>query len=179
MLMSMLGWEGEVLEMIVSRTSSHDDAQGGDPMTMLKDVIVGYRATGGERFLYLDRAQNILNNSCWVCPSSVVPPKVDQQPHVSYFFNVGDQLNFGEGVENFPNRMATRGPFAWRRCLSVREILDGSSSTIAMAERDLGSPINPRDILGRVAGVAATSPADCLATASNGQYLAKVSVLNN
>lgn len=134
--------------------------QGGDPMNLSLATRIP-----GEIEVFL-------------CPSSTIPPMVDGQPHSSYVFNVGDQLAFGGGVEDFPNQMLTRGPFAWRRCFSVRDILDGTSNTIAMAERDLGNPSNPRDILGRVAGVAATSPADCLATASNGQYLAKVSVLN-
>lgn len=112
------------------------------------------------------------------CPSSMLPRMVDRQPHASYVFCVGDQLDFGSGVEDFPNQEKTRGVFGWRQCTKIRDILDGTSNTIAMAERDLGHLSNKQDILGRVAEVAATSPADCLATASNGQYLAKVSVLN-
>lgn len=114
----------------------------------------------------------------FVCPSSAIPAPVDRQPHVSYVFNVGDQLDFGGGVADFPNQMKTRGPFAWRSCSKISDILDGTSNTIAMAERDIGNPTGKRDILGRVAEVAATSPADCMATVANGQYLAKVSVLN-
>ncbi len=134
--------------------------QGGDPMNLsLASPIPG-------------------EMEVFLCPSSTLPPMVAGQPHSSYAFNVGDQLDFGGGVEDFPNQMKTRGPFAWRSCSSIRDILDGASNTIAMAERDLGNPSNKRDILGRVAAIAATSPADCLATASSGQYLAKVSVLN-
>ena len=174
MLTPQLGWEGEVWHRI-GPTSQ----QGGDPMTLLKDLVVDYRATGGERFLYLDRVQNLLNDSSWVCPSSVVPPKVDQQPHVSYMFCVGDQLDFGDegGVDEFPNRMRTRGVFGWRSGVSLREITDGASNTIAMAERDLGTPNDRRDPRGRVAKVPATSPADCVKLTSGGRYLPAVAVL--
>ncbi len=135
--------------------------QGGDPMNL--KLVDPVRGDVIEVFL---------------CPSSSIPTTGVGPSHASYVFNVGDQLDFGSGVEDFPNRMLTHGPFAWRQCFKIRDILDGTSNTIAMAERDLGNPSNKRDILGRVAEVAATSPADCLATASNGQYLAKVSVLN-
>lgn len=107
----------------------------------------------------------------FICPSSTIPSQVDGQPHASYVFNVGDQIDFGGGVEEFPNQEKTRGPFAWRQCSKIRDILDGTSNTILMAERDLGNPADPRDIIGQVAGVAATSPADCLATMSAGRYL--------
>ncbi len=174
MLMPQLGWEVEVWHKIGSTSQ-----QGGDPMTLLKDLVVDYRETGGERFLYLDRVQNLLNDSCWVCPSSVVPPKVDQQPHVSYMFCAGDQLDFGDngGVEDFPNHKRTQGVFGWRSGVSIRRITDGTSNTIAMAERDLGTPNDRRDPRGRVAKVAATSPADCVNLTSDGRYLSAVTVL--
>ncbi|MBC7820823.1 MAG: DUF1559 domain-containing protein, partial [Planctomycetaceae bacterium] len=56
------------------------------------------------------------------CPSSTLHPMTGQ-PHSSYVFNVGDQLDFGGGVEDFPNQMKTRGPFAWRSCFGIRDIL--------------------------------------------------------
>ena len=61
--------------------------------------------------------------------------------------------------------------------MNVREITDGTSNTIAMAERDLGTPNDTRDPIGRVARAAATSPADCLKLVSNGRYLDSVAVL--
>lgn len=142
-------------EMIVAAPG-----QGGDPMNLaLASPIPG-------------------EMEVFSCPSSSLPPMVDRQPHASYVFCVGDQLDFGGGVEDFPNQMMTRGVFGWRKCFSVRDVLDGTSNTIAMAERDLGNPGNPRDILGRVAAVTATSPADCLATSASGLYHhAKVGVL--
>lgn len=114
----------------------------------------------------------------FLCPSSAVPVMVDGQAHSSYAFNVGDQLDFGSGVEDFPYQMKTRGPFGWRHCTRVSDMADGTSNIVFMAERDLGNPSNKRDIMGRVAAIVATSPADCLATAADGQYLAKISLLN-
>lgn len=110
----------------------------------------------------------------FLCPSSAIPPQVDGQPHASYVFNVGDQIDFGGGVEDFPNQQKTRGPFGWRSCVKMRDILDGMSNTILMAEREIGQPTNPRDVIGQAAAVAATSPADCLATASSGMFLATI-----
>ena len=133
--------------------------QSGDPMAFKLPALVG-------------------EMEVFLCPSSAVPKMVDGQAHSSYAFNVGDQLDFGRGVEDFPNQEKTRGPFGWRNCTRVSDIVEGTSNTAFMAERDLGNPSNKRDIFGRVAGVAATSPADCLATAADGQYLAKISVLN-
>ena len=143
-------------EMIVS-----SPGQGGDPMKLLEGSIRG-------------------DHECSFCPSSEMTPQVDNQFHASYVFNVGDQLDFGDegSVEDFPNRMKTRGPFGWRSCVTVRDIIDGTSNTIAMAERDLGTPNDSRDVRGRVAKVAATSPADCVKLTSNGRYLNSVAVLS-
>lgn len=53
---------------------------------------------------------------------------------------------------------SNRGPFTCHRTMKIRDILDGMSNTVLMAERDLGNPSNNRDILGRVQGNAAASP---------------------
>lgn len=134
--------------------------QGGDPMSL--------KLT----FPYSPEPEVFL------CPSSAVPGMIDGQSHSSYAFSVGDQIDFGEGVGDFPNQMKTRGAFGWRHCTRVKDFFDGTSNTVLMGERELGNPSNKRDIIGRVARVTATSPADCLATAADGQYLAKIGLLN-
>lgn len=148
--------------------------QSGEPMTLLKDRVLE-NSKSQSTFRITD-----VELGSWLCPASVVLPRVDQQLHAGYMFCVGDQLDFGDegGVEDFPNRMKTRGVFGWRSCVSVRDIIDGTSNTIAMAERDLGTPNDPRDPIGRVARVAATSPADCLKLVSKGRYLDSVAVLS-
>lgn len=135
-------------------------SQGGDPLRLTLAV-----ASMGEMEVF-------------ICPSSTIRSQVDGQPHASYVFNVGDQIDFGDGVKEFPNQEKTRGPFAWRQCSKIRDVLDGMSNTILMAERDLGNPADPRDIIGQAAGVAATSPADCLATMSAGRYLTTTPTLH-
>jgi hypothetical protein len=144
----------------------------------LWDMIATAPGQGGDPMKLTLATPTVGESEVFLCPSSAIPRMVDEQRHSSYVFNVGDQLDFGGGVADFPNQLKTRGPFAWRSCSKISDILDGTSNTIAMAERDLGNPTNKRDILGRVAEVVAASPADCLAAASNGQYLAKVGALN-
>ena len=114
----------------------------------------------------------------FVCPSSAIPRQVDGQQHSSYAFNVGDQIDFGSGAADFPNQEKTRGAFGWRHCRKISDFVDGTSNTILMAERDLGNPTNPRDIIGRTAAVAATSPADCAATATGTNYLSSTLMLS-
>ena len=146
----------------------------------LWEMIVSSPGQGGDPMMMLEGRFNWEAAPVFLCPSSTIPPQVNQQPHMSYMFNVGDQLDFGNegGVHDFPNRMKTRGPFGWRSCVTVRDIIDGTSDTIAMAERDLGTPNDSRDVRGRVAKVAATSPAECLKLGSNGRYLNSVAVLS-
>lgn len=173
----LLPFHGNQLwDTIVSTNSPPEIIQGGDPMTLLKDKVIEHGFPGGEKVTFVIGDVEL---SPWLCPSSTAPPKVDQQPHASYMFCAGDQLDFGEegGVDDFPNRMKTRGVFSWRSCVNVREITDGTSNTIAMAERDLGTPDDTRDPIGRVARVAATSPADCLKLVSDHRYVGSVAVL--
>jgi len=60
---------------------------------------------------------------------------------------------------------------------SFRDFIDGTSNTIAMAERELGAAGAPDGIRGRIvwpiSGVD-TNPSACLATASNGVYIVGV-----
>lgn len=109
------------------------------------------------------------------CPSSTKSPNSPIQR--SYCFNVGDRMGAGPtGAGSTDNIWTTtaggqaagaaqfvhaansgesnRGPFTLNRTMKIRDILDGMSNTILMAERDLGNPANPRDILGRVQVVA-------------------------
>ncbi len=83
--------------------------QGGDPMHL------SLSPKPSEEFSVL------------LCPSSSVPYPVDGQQHLNYAFCVGDQIDFGGGVEDFPNQELPRGAFGWRQCRTVREILDGTS----------------------------------------------------
>ena len=167
-------------------THENGERLSGRPMMIamlesspLWDTIASSPGQGGDP-MKLNATAELIEIYYCVCPSSQIPQKVDQQLHQSYVFNVGDQLDFGDerGVEDFPNRMKTRGPFGWRSCVSVRDIIDGTSNTIAMAERDLGTPNDSRDVRGRVAKVAATSPADCVKLTSNGRYHDAVAVLS-
>ena len=64
-----------------------------------------------------------------------------------------------------------RGPFTIGRCFGVRDILDGTSNTIAMAERDLGNPGNANDALGRIQNQDASGPpSNCQIGMNQGQY---------
>lgn len=132
------------------------------------------------------------------CPSSTKSPNIPIQR--SYCFNVGDRAGAGPtgagaqdniwsvtaqaaGIATFVHDpisspgTSNRGPFTLHRTIKIRDILDGMSNTILMAERDLGNPANPRDILGRVQVVAsAGNPAACNSTATvgSGFYLPAV-----
>ena len=119
------------------------------------------------------------------CPSSTKSPNIAIQR--SYCFNVGDRMALGAAQHDLwaaqtPAGTAVmitnaagdgnRGPFTVYRTMKIRDILDGTSNTILMAERDLGNPSNNKDILGRVQTASPTSPAVCTAGIVSGFYAA-------
>ena len=127
----------------------------------------------------------------FLCPSSSIPQQVNNQAHASYAFNVGDTTvnifqssagNANGSVDGDPAvapgiSQRNRGPFAFRSCSRIRDIQDGTSNTVFMAERDLGNPTNPRDALGRVYATgldtsAAGNVDNCKATSIQGYYAA-------
>ena len=71
-----------------------------------------------------------------------------------------------------PIRLDTRGPFGWRACRSFRDIQDGTSNTIFMAERAVGST-SSRRIQGLMAIAQPNvpfTPAGCSSLVTNGRY---------
>ena len=106
-----------------------------------------------------------------LCPSSSLSDN-PTGAHRSYVFCVGDSVKTnmssslqGVAFSSFtPGGIAlqgrNRGLFNALRTLRVRDCQDGTSNTIAMAERDLGNPTNNLDILGRVANVPTFLAAD-------------------
>ncbi|MFM9961839.1 MAG: DUF1559 domain-containing protein [Planctomycetaceae bacterium] len=114
------------------------------------------------------------------CPSSTKSPNTPIQR--SYCFNVGDRAGTAAqhdlwatqpvGVPTMLNLGGdgNRGPFTLYRTMKVRDILDGMSNTIFMAERDLGNPSNSRDALGRVHVTTPTTPNSCFSIVTNGFY---------
>lgn len=115
--------------------------QGGDPSTI---------AINGEIDVYL-------------CPTATVGDKVNGSGHRYYAFNLGDLQPI------YPNPMPmpmppvpglaglrrTRGPFGFQRCVKIKEIIDGTGTTIAVAER-FGS-VSTREWYGSFT----SSPATC------------------
>jgi prepilin-type N-terminal cleavage/methylation domain-containing protein/prepilin-type processing-associated H-X9-DG protein len=119
------------------------------------------------------------------CPSSTKSQQITTQR--SYCFNVGDRAGTAAQhviwADQTPGPVlitngidANRGPFTLHRTMKVRDFLDGTSNTILMAERDLGNPSNPRDILGRAQGGGAGNPAACQTNVTNGFYAAGTSL---
>lgn len=121
-----------------------------------------------------------------ICPSDITPAAADDRNN-NYCFSRGDTIS---GVNN--NVGTTRGVFANMitvpskanpnlnpSSIKIRDILDGTSNTIAMGERvkhaDVGvnarAAVPVRDgIEISVAGLAA-SPGKCLATVNGGYYI--------
>ncbi|MEZ5940798.1 MAG: DUF1559 domain-containing protein [Planctomycetaceae bacterium] len=92
-----------------------------------------------------------------ICPSDTAPANRNESPTLlSYRVCVGDLLN--------DNANQSRGLFGFRSKLGMRDALDGTSNTIAMAESVIGDD-DVRSIKGGVAvSVGANNPAGCYAT---------------
>ena len=94
----------------------------------------------------------------------------------SYHFSVGTTIN-----NNYSG--STTGLFQFGAQGSgyrgMRDITDGSSNTIAMAERVIGNP-GSRSVLGQsaynITGGIDTNPALCMATSANRQYIAGTAI---
>ena len=164
--------QGPLWDAIATNATGGPPAtQGGDPCS----TGIGSGFTAGT-FFGAPGAIEVFE-----CPSSTKAPNIPIQR--SYCFNVGDRMGVSTTHDLWAPQTAgaatmlalagdsNRGPFTLQRTMKIRDILDGMSNTILMAERDLGNPSNTRDILGRV-GVSAstTNPAACTALTANGFY---------
>ena len=165
--------QGPLWEAIATNATGGPPAtQGGDPCS----TGIGSGFTAGT-FFGAPGAIEVFE-----CPSSTKAPNIPIQR--SYCFNAGDRMGVSVTHDLWTVQTAgaatmipiaggdsNRGPFTLHRTMKIRDILDGMSNTILMAERDLGNPSNPKDILGRVAGGAApASPNVCIAYTANGFY---------
>jgi len=56
-------------------------------------------------------------------------------PYNSYAFSVGDQVDRVLNGINRAGSRGVRGLFTYRNCYGIRDIIDGSSNTVAMSER--------------------------------------------
>ncbi len=125
--------------------------QGGSP------VAVGFPHPPGDLPIML-------------CPSNSLPGKdpATNSPQRAYVFSVGDGAVMFDNL--IPTQSDIRGPFGWRSCRKMRDLVDGTSTTILMSERSGGS-VSRRDQRGLMAttvGVAFT-PAGAWSTVSNGK----------
>ena len=105
-----------------------------------------------------------------LCPTNSLPEKTQSlSARRAYVFCAGDAAVSFTALT--PIHLDTRGPFGWRACRSFRDIPDGTSNTIFMAERVVGNA-NNRKIQGLMAVVVGTTytPAACSATVTDGRY---------
>lgn len=95
--------------------------QGGDPSTI---------PVNGEIEVY-------------ICPSVTVSDKVNGSAHRYYAFNLGDMQpaypnpypDLTTHVGGLAEARRTRGPFGFQRCVKIKDVTDGTGTTIAVAER--------------------------------------------
>jgi prepilin-type N-terminal cleavage/methylation domain-containing protein len=115
--------------------------------------------------------------SVMLCPSSPVASRStsstdDWGPQKSYLFSLGDETrDYFDIFASPPGPRLLRGAFTYMHTYRTRDFTDGTSNTIAMAERELGVSTNSvrGNMVWPVTGID-TNPSICLGTASNGVY---------
>ena len=148
-------------------TISREGNQGGQPYDD--------NTTGGSTHVFTTDISGEIE--ALICPSDSPGPAVKDSPHRNYVFCYGDDPDSAgaantalapsttplmEGLPNFPTGSAaveynqtfatasrTRGIFSFRLCTRIRDIIDGTSNTVAMAERGVGHATNDLDVIGR------------------------------
>jgi prepilin-type N-terminal cleavage/methylation domain-containing protein len=103
-----------------------------------------------------------------LCPSEPLPPRQGNVAFKSYAFSVGTTIN--NNCVGLTNGLFAYAPAGKPK--GMRDIVDGSSNTIALAEKGLGAT-GGRSIIGNaVVGVGGidTNPTLCLATATAKNY---------
>lgn len=108
-----------------------------------------------------------------LCPSDSIVNKRNGVGLSSYKFCVGTSIR-----ENYDRETNGLFMFSHRGYRGIRDIKDGSSNTIAMAERGLGSGPN-NSVIGHTArgiGGIDTNPSACLATATGEVYVGGTSI---
>ena len=121
----------------------------------------------------------------FLCPTSPDTEGYNNLGHGnrSYRFCMGDTI--ANTVNNGATGTVfnTRGMFGTLSSTKMRDVTDGTSNTIAMAERELGGKGHTgtnKQVLGRTAASVAslsTNPGGCLATAAGNSYLSSQTVV--
>ena len=106
-----------------------------------------------------------------MCPSDGLDGTLNNASN--YVFNFGDSSRDTRDAQTF------RGMFGYRRCARIRDIVDGTSNTIAMSERVRGGngSNTPGDQQRVIQGIVQShgnnvfdNPSTCLATANGSHY---------
>ncbi|HJT30975.1 MAG TPA: DUF1559 domain-containing protein [Pirellulales bacterium] len=118
-----------------------------------------------------------------ICPSEILQtPAAGSIGHNNYAFSRGDSITHTITSTNL------RGMFMYQKTVTIAEVLDGTSNTIAMSERvranfGIGGNAKPRIKEGTATGLTnlntqpvATNPASCLAQA-NGQWFVNPAIV--
>lgn len=115
-----------------------------------------------------------------LCPTNSLPEKTPSlSARRSYVFCVGDAAVSFTALT--PIHLDTRGAFGWRSCRAMRDIQDGTSNTILMAERAIGNVSN-RKVQGLMAIVVPSvgtpySPLSCSGYTTDGRYNSTITAL--